>query len=96
VGGRARVQHELDELAELVDLEQACRMALQRGEQPCRGGEILATQIAVEARRIDRAFRAAPGMILAAATVGDADRLDVAAKIGRRAVPPPGDRATFY
>jgi hypothetical protein len=36
MGRRARIQDELQELAELVDLEQPCGVALQRREQAGR------------------------------------------------------------
>ena len=40
-GGAALVHHIGQELAELVDLEQAERLAYQRGDQPGAGGERL-------------------------------------------------------
>ena len=79
---RTALVHDIGhELAELVDLEQRGRLARQCGDEPCPRGQAFAAQMRRQAPLDEDLLDHLPSMILAAATLGDTENIDVGAQI---------------
>ena len=87
VGG-GRQEH-----AELVDLHEERRLAVQRREEPRAGGDLVAAEMIDEAGLEEELVDDLARVVLARAAVGDADDVEVRAEVGLGPVLPPHQRA---
>ena len=90
IGGRGQ------EHAELVDLEQDRRLAVDCGQQPCTGGNLVAAEIPDKPGFDEELVDDLAGVVLARSGIGDADDVQIAAQIALGAVLAPhqgADRA---
>jgi hypothetical protein len=78
----ALVDDVAQELPELVELEQAGGLTVERGQQAGAGRDAVAAEVALQARGNEGLFDGATGVVLAAGAAGHADHVEIGAQIG--------------